>query len=76
MTPLHAPVCAPGSMERVVQAAVGALTGAFALNNLHDPLLAIAAALGAGLLLTGAVRGWCPASLPARVSGTAPKPAR
>ena len=56
-----------------MQAAVGALTGGFALNNLHDPPLAIAAALGAGLLLTGAVHGWCPASLLARVSGTAPK---
>ena len=70
-SPRRAPVCAPGSAERVLQAAVGALTGAFALSNLHDMPLAIAATLGAALLLTGAVRGWCPASLLARVSATA-----
>lgn len=69
----RAPVCAPGSVERVVQAAVGALTGAFALSNLHDPPLAIAAALGAALLLIGAVRGWCPASLLSRMSANAPE---
>ncbi|MCH1882825.1 hypothetical protein MKD51_07715 [Agrococcus sp. ARC_14] len=56
-----------------MQAAVGALTGAFALSNLHDPPLAIAATLGAAFLLTGAVRGGCPASLLARVSATAPE---
>ncbi|GEK79344.1 YgaP family membrane protein [Agrococcus baldri] len=64
----RAPLCAPGSIERGAQAAVGALMAAFALGSLHDPPLAIATALGAALLVTGAVRGWCPASLLARAS--------
>lgn len=67
----RAPVCAPGAVERIVQAAVGALIAAFALSTLHDPPLAVAAALGAAVLITGAVRGWCPASLLARASAHA-----
>lgn len=60
--------CAPGTVERIVQAAVGALIAAFALSSLHDPPLAIVAALGAAVLVTGAIRGWCPGSLLARTS--------
>jgi len=69
-------VCTPGSIERVVQAAVGALIGSFALSALHDPPMAIAAALGAALLLTGAARGWCPGSLlaGANIGRTAAQP--
>ncbi|MGC5078388.1 YgaP family membrane protein [Agrococcus sp. DT81.2] len=64
----RAPLCAPGGIERGVQAAVGALVAAFALGSLHDPPLAVATALGAALLVTGAVRGRCPASLLAGAS--------
>lgn len=55
--------CAPGTAERVTQAAVGALLAALALDSLAQPMLAIAAALGATLLIVGAIRGWCPGGL-------------
>lgn len=55
--------CAPGTAERVTQAAVGVLLAAFALDSLADPLLAILAALGAVVLIVGAIRGWCPGGL-------------
>lgn len=55
--------CAPGTAERVTQAAVGVLLAAFALDSSSQPVLAIAAALGATLLIVGAIRGWCPGGL-------------
>lgn len=55
--------CAPGTAERVVQAAVGALLAAFALDSLGDPLVAVVAAAGAAVLIVGAIRGWCPGGL-------------
>ena len=36
---------------------------AFALDSSSQPGLAIAAALGAALLIVGAISGWCPGGL-------------
>ncbi|MGM1030452.1 MAG: hypothetical protein ACQEWM_11395 [Actinomycetota bacterium] len=68
--------CAPGTAERVTQAAVGVLLAAFALDSLAQPVLAVAAALGAALLIVGAIRGWCPGGLLAqRAAAAAHEPA-
>ncbi len=64
MTPRRPAIrCAPGAAERVTQAAVGVLLAAFAIDSLADPALAVLAALGAVVLIVGAVRGWCPGGL-------------
>lgn len=55
--------CAPGAVERATQAAVGVLLAAFAIDSLADPPLALLAALGAAILVVGAIRGWCPGGL-------------
>lgn len=63
--------CAPGTVERVVQAFVGVLLAAFALDSLAEPALAALAAAGSALLITGAIRGWCPNALLARRTASA-----
>jgi hypothetical protein len=55
--------CGSGRGERAVQALVGALLAAYALDSLDQPLLAGAVGAFAVVLLVGAVRGWCPGSL-------------
>ena len=68
--------CAPGTAERVTQGAIGALLAAFALDSLTSPLLAALAAAAAGLLIVGAIRGWCPGGLlAARVAAASRVPA-
>lgn len=64
--------CASGMAERVTQAGIGALLAAFALDSLDQPLLASATALGAALLVVGAIRGWCPGGLLAQRVAAAP----
>lgn len=75
MTRRRPPIrCAPGTAERVVQGAVGLLLVSFALDSLADPMLTVVAALGAVLLLVGAIRGWCPGGLLAqRAAARAPE---
>ncbi|SDR96436.1 Protein of unknown function [Agrococcus carbonis] len=49
-----------------MQALVGVLLAAFAVDSLDEPVVAVLAAAGAAVLIVGAVRGWCPGALLAR----------
>ncbi|MFJ6112548.1 hypothetical protein ACIQC8_00335 [Agrococcus sediminis] len=62
--PARARACGAGRGERIAQALVGLLLAAFAVDSLDQPLLAGAVGAFAALVLVGAVRGWCPGSLP------------
>ncbi|WP_206447618.1 YgaP-like transmembrane domain [Agrococcus sp. KRD186] len=64
--------CAAGGVERVVQALVGVLLAAFAVDSLAQPLVAILAGAGAAVLIVGAIRGWCPGALLAHRAAAEP----
>lgn len=66
-----AAMCSPGTAERIVQGAVAVLIGAFALDSLDNPTLAIIAGLVAVVLLAGTIGGWCPGALLARRAAAA-----
>lgn len=58
-----AAACRAGTPERIVQGAVAVLIGAFALDSLADPVIAVIAGLVAVVLLAGTIGGWCPGAL-------------